>query len=63
MAADTARERTRAADAERAAGRDRGPLRGIPITLKDRIAPAGLRPTAGSRQLAAFPKVPRIFLE
>jgi aspartyl-tRNA(Asn)/glutamyl-tRNA(Gln) amidotransferase subunit A len=45
------------ADAERAerelaSGQDRGPLQGIPITLKDNIDVSGVRTTAGSRLYA-----------
>ena len=45
------------ADAERAerelaSGHDRGPLQGIPISLKDNIDVAGVRTTAGSRLYA-----------
>ena len=45
------------ADAERAerelaSGQDRGPLHGIPISLKDNIDVAGVRTTAGSRLYA-----------
>ena len=44
-----ARRQARAADAEMAAGRDRGPLHGIPISLKDLIDLAGTPTTAASR--------------
>jgi len=37
------------ADRELAAGRDRGPLQGIPISLKDLIDQTGIPTTAGSR--------------
>lgn len=51
-AADVARER----DAERAAGRVRGPLHGIPVLLKDNIATAdGMQTTAGSLALVGQP--------
>jgi amidase len=45
----------RAADAELAAGRDRGPLHGVPVLLKDNILTAdGQRASAGALALADF---------
>jgi len=49
---DAARARARAADAEQAGGRRRGPLHGVPVALKDLIAVAGVRMTGGSEMLA-----------
>jgi len=49
--AEGAREAARLADRERGAGLDRGPLHGIPVSLKDLIDVAGLVTTAGSRVL------------
>jgi aspartyl-tRNA(Asn)/glutamyl-tRNA(Gln) amidotransferase subunit A len=50
--AETARAAAREADAERKRGANRGPLHGIPISLKDLIDVAGEVTTAGSRVLA-----------
>jgi Asp-tRNA(Asn)/Glu-tRNA(Gln) amidotransferase A subunit family amidase len=47
--ADDARRRAREADAELASGRDRGPLHGVPISLKDLIDVRGVATTAASR--------------
>jgi len=49
--ADRARADAIRADAERARGIDRGPLHGLPISLKDLIDVAGEVTTAGSRVL------------
>lgn len=47
--ADEARARARQADAELAAGHDRGPLHGVPVSLKDLFDVRGVATTAGSR--------------
>ena len=47
--ADAARQQARQADRELAAGRDRGPLHGAPISIKDLIDIAGTPTTAASR--------------
>src|SRR5205823_1675037 len=52
VTAEAARAQAREAETELAAGADRGPLHGIPVGLKDLIATAGVRTTAGSRILA-----------
>lgn len=49
--ADAARARARELDAELARGVDRGPLHGMPLSLKDIIDVAGEVTTAGSRVL------------
>jgi aspartyl-tRNA(Asn)/glutamyl-tRNA(Gln) amidotransferase subunit A len=49
--ADGARARAQELDAELARGVDRGPLHGVPLSLKDLIDVAGVVTTAGSRVL------------
>src|SRR4051812_26403732 len=46
--ADAALRQAREADRELAAGRDRGPLHGVPISVKDLIDVAGVPTTAAS---------------
>jgi aspartyl-tRNA(Asn)/glutamyl-tRNA(Gln) amidotransferase subunit A len=53
--ADTAREQARRADRELAAGRDRGPLHGVPFSVKDLFDVEGTATTAGSRVRASHP--------
>jgi aspartyl-tRNA(Asn)/glutamyl-tRNA(Gln) amidotransferase subunit A len=54
VTADLARTTARAADRELRAGKNRGPLHGIPITIKDNYWTRGIRSTAGSPILANF---------
>src|SRR5262245_40929871 len=50
--AEDARSSARCAEAELVAHRIRGPLHGIPVGLKDLLATAGVRTSAGSKILA-----------
>src|SRR5262249_59897801 len=49
VTADEARREAREADREIAAGHDRGPLHGVPISIKDLLDMRGLATTAASR--------------
>jgi aspartyl-tRNA(Asn)/glutamyl-tRNA(Gln) amidotransferase subunit A len=49
VTADDARRQAREADREIAAGRDRGPLHGVPISIKDLLDMRGVPTTAASR--------------
>ena len=48
LAVEAARERASAADEATALGQTWGPLHGLPVTIKDAIATAGIRSTGGS---------------
>jgi amidase len=52
--AGRARAQARELDREAAAGGFRGPLHGLPCTVKDSIAVAGLRSTGGAREYADY---------
>ena len=51
---ERARRDARAADEELARGESRGPLHGLPMTIKDSFQTAGLRTTSGAPELAEF---------
>jgi amidase len=52
--ADRARAEADKADAELARGEVRGPLHGVPMTIKDSLQTAGMRTTSGAPELAGF---------
>jgi aspartyl-tRNA(Asn)/glutamyl-tRNA(Gln) amidotransferase subunit A len=54
ITAEQAREAARQADAVLARGEDRGPLHGVPVTIKDMFDTAGVRTTGGSKILAGW---------
>ena len=54
LAPERARRRAAAVDAAVAAGRDPGPLAGVPVAVKDNLCTEGVATTAGSALLAGF---------
>ena len=54
LTAEAAREQARAADAVLAHGKVKGPLHGVPFTIKDSLTTAGVITTAGTLGRAAF---------
>ncbi|MEW6107452.1 MAG: amidase [Bacillota bacterium] len=54
LTADTARAEARVADAALARGEIKGPLHGVPVTIKDNIETAGVICTVGTKGRASF---------
>jgi amidase len=54
LAADRARAEAEAADLALARGEVRGPLHGVPITIKDSFQTAGIRTTSGAPELSSY---------
>lgn len=54
LTADAAREQARQADADLARGEVKGPLHGVPMTIKDSLTTAGVITTAGTVGRASF---------
>ena len=54
LAADRARSEAEAADLALARGEVRGPLHGVPITIKDSFQTAGIRTTSGAPELSTY---------
>ncbi len=54
VTAEAALGRARKADSELASGRDRGPLHGIPMAVKDLFSTRGVRTTSGSRLFESY---------
>jgi aspartyl-tRNA(Asn)/glutamyl-tRNA(Gln) amidotransferase subunit A len=58
LTAERAVDAARSADVELRSGRDRGPLHGVPISVKDHIDTAGIPTTAGTKVLRS--RVPAV---
>jgi amidase len=54
LTADTARAEAQAADAALGRGEIKGPLHGVPVTIKDNIETAGVICTVGTKGRASF---------